>query len=161
MSALPETDRLWSAGLRDPKVWAVSLLVAIGVAVLMAIPTAILENPWFTRMTPVMGEQYFFWIATSIVMGLLAGTFAVGAPISRRGSGGGVGAGLLTTLAIGCPICNKLVVALLGVSGAISYFGPVQPLLGAAGLLLAAAALAVRVRDLRVGACRVEPATSS
>ena len=161
MSALPEPDRPLSAGLRDPKVWVVSLLAAIGVGVLMAIPTSIIENPWFTRMTPVEGEQYFFWIATSIVMGALAGTFALGIPIGRRGGGGGVGAGLLTTLAIGCPICNKLVVALLGVSGAISYFGPVQPVLGAAGLLLAVAALAVRLRDLRAGACRVEPAPST
>lgn len=161
MSALPDPDRLLSAALRDPKVWAVSLVAVIAVAVVMAIPTAILDNPWFTRMTPVTGEQYFFWIATSLVMGLLAGTFLVGARGSRRGGGGGLGAGLLATLAIGCPICNKLVIALLGVSGAISYFAPLQPVLGAAGLLLAAIALAVRVRDLRAETCQVEAATGT
>jgi len=41
-----------------------------------------------------------------------------------------VGASVLATFAIGCPICNKLVVALLGVSGALTCWAPLQPLIG-------------------------------
>lgn len=118
-----------------------------------AIPTAIIENPWFTRMTPVYADQYFYWIATSVLGGALIATYFGAAGAKRLG--GGIGGGVLGYLAIGCPICNKLIVALLGLSGAMSYFAPIQPLLGALGLLLVGVALAYRIRDMRRGACAV------
>lgn len=45
---------------------------------------------------------------------------------------------MLWVFAIGCPICNKLAVIALGVSGALAYFAPIQPTLGflSMGLLL-------------------------
>jgi hypothetical protein len=73
---------------------------------------------------------------------------------ARRPEGAGFGSGILGLLAAGCPVCNKLVVALLGVSGALSYFEPIQPFLGAAGLLIAAVALFIRLRGARQ-ACRL------
>lgn len=66
---------------------------------------------------------------------------------------GGLGAGRATLggfgayLAIGCPICNKVVVALLGVSGALNVFAPLQPVIGAASVALLGAMLAWRLRD--------------
>jgi hypothetical protein len=53
--------------------------------------------------------------------------------------------GFLAYLAVGCPVCNKLVLIALGSTGAIQYFGPVQPYLGAAGLLLLMYALRKRL----------------
>jgi hypothetical protein len=49
---------------------------------------------------------------------------------------GGAG-GLLTFFAVGCPVCNTLVLLPLGTNGAMSYFEPVQPVLSlaAVGLL--------------------------
>lgn len=126
---------------------------AAAVAVVSAIPTALIANPWFTRMTPIYTDQYFFWIATSIVAGPLLATYLPGQ--SLRGSVGGFGGGALAYLAIGCPICNRVIVGLLGVSGALSYFQPVQPLLGGVGLMLVAIALARRIRDVSRGSCRV------
>ena len=55
-------------------------------------------------------------------------------------------------LAIGCPICNKVVVALLGVSGALSVFAPIQPIIGAASIALLAGSLAWRLRDRALSA---------
>jgi hypothetical protein len=57
---------------------------------------------------------------------------------------GGAGA-LFSFLAVGCPVCNKLVLIALGYSGAIQYFAPVQPYLAAAGILLLAYALRKRL----------------
>jgi hypothetical protein len=54
----------------------------------------------------------------------------------------------MSFFAVGCPICNKLVVALIGVGGALSFFAPVQPYLAAAGLALLVASLGVRLRQL-------------
>lgn len=38
----------------------------------------------------------------------------------RSGLGSASGSSLVAALAVGCPVCNKLVVAALGVSGALN-----------------------------------------
>lgn len=142
--------------LLTPRFALVAALSSVVVGLLAAIPTAIIANPWFTRMTPIYANQYFFWMTTSVAAGALIASYFAGAPPSR--SGGGIGGGLLGYLAVGCPICNKLIVGLLGASGAMSYFAPIQPLLGALGLMLVCLALAYRMRDLRRGSCPVPTA---
>ena len=131
-----------------------TLVAAAAVVMALAIPTAILDNPWFSRMTPVEPEQYAFWIATSLLSGALIATYLL--PELRRGiASAGVGAGLLGVFAVGCPICNKLVVGLIGVSGALNYFAPIQPLIGAAAVGLSGWALFIRYRALRDPSCAV------
>lgn len=131
---------------------AVSAMAAGLVALALAIPTAIIDNPFFTRMTPVEPEQYVFWVATSLLGGALIATYLL--PELRRGIATvGVGSGLLGVFAVGCPICNKLVVSLIGVSGALNYFAPIQPLLGLAAVGLGAWALAIRFRALADPSC--------
>ncbi len=135
--------------------WRYLLVASAGaalVAVVLAVPTAIIDNPWFVRMTPVEPEQYVFWILTSLLSGALLGTYLL--PELRRGlAGPTAGAGLLGLFAVGCPICNKLVVTLLGTSGALSYFAPIQPLLGLAAVVLTSTALWVRFRAMRETSC--------
>lgn len=135
-----------------------SLLAAAAVGLFLAIPTAIIANRFFTRMTPVEPEQYLFWVLTSLLSGALLATYLL--PELRRGlTGPTAGAGLLGVFAVGCPICNKLVVALLGTSGALSYFAPIQPLLGLAAVALTSWALWVRFRALRNPSCPLPGAT--
>ena len=38
----------------------------------------------------------------------------------------------LSFFSVGCPICNKLVVFLLGIGGAMTFFNPLRPFLGIA-----------------------------
>jgi hypothetical protein len=54
--------------------------------------------------------------------------------------------GLLGFLAIGCPVCNKLVVVALGTTGALSWFAPIQPVLAVASVAVLAVALRTRLR---------------
>lgn len=132
--------------LSTPRALAFGSAGAAATALLIALPTAVLSSAFFTRMTPVRPLDYVFLALTALGMGLLAATYAGPAvPASERRT---VAGGLLAFLAIGCPICNKVVVLLLGVSGALTYFEPLQPLLGASGLLLLVTALMVRVRGL-------------
>jgi hypothetical protein len=65
-----------------------------------------------------------------------------------------MGSGVLTFFAVGCPICNKLVIVLLGISGALTYFEPLQLYLGIASLIFLVWTLLLRVRSV-VGACPV------
>ncbi len=123
-------------------------------AVAIGVPTAVLPNAFFTRMTPARPLDYVFLALTALLVGAIAATYAApGGTVAGRAGGMMVG-GLLPFVAIGCPICNKLVVLALGVSGALRYFEPVQPLLGAASLALLGAAAWARLRSVGAGCTR-------
>ena len=77
-------------------------------------------------------------------------------PGDERAGALGTVAGLGAFLAIGCPVCNKLALILLGTSGALTIWAPLQPVLGVASLVLLVGTLAWRLRiRARGGACRV------
>jgi hypothetical protein len=61
---------------------------------------------------------------------------------------GGVG-GLLAYFAVGCPVCNKLVVLALGATGALEFFAPLQPALAVLGVVVLGVALRARLRAAR------------
>lgn len=123
-------------------------------ALVIGLPTAVIPNRFFTRMTPVRPQDYLFLAVTALLAGAIVATYVVplrpGFTLASE-EGKVTGGGLLSFLAIGCPICNKLVVLALGVSGALRFFEPVQPVLGMASIGLLAYTAWYRVRQLRSG----------
>lgn len=84
--------------------------------------------------------------------GLIAGTFAL--PAGAGSEGKVLSGGLLSYLAVGCPICNKLVVLMLGTSGALTFFAPAQLYIGLASLALLGWTLRLRARAI-AGPCPI------
>ena len=121
-------------------------------ALVIGIPTRVVPNGFFRRMTPTRPLDYAFLAVASGLVGL---TFAIRSSRPVEGNGKVLAGGLATALAVGCPICNKVVVALIGTAGALGVFAPIQPALGAAGVALLIAGLRRRLRDLRATACSV------
>jgi len=115
-------------------------LVATGV------PTDLLPNPLFRRMTPPTWWDRPVWLLSALLIALITATYVQPQP-ARQAERRALSGGLLSVLAVGCPACNKLVVLLLGLGGAVRYFQPVQPLLAATGLALLVTTLALRVRS--------------
>jgi hypothetical protein len=146
--------------------WLAAAAGAVGAALAIGLPTEIVPNPWFHRMMPVEWWNLPVLLATAVLSGLLLATYVrdgrTAAGRDAAGTRGGVG-GLLAFFAVGCPVCNKLVVVALGTSGAMSWFAPAQPFLALGALALLAVALRGRLRGQR--ACALpdspEPATSS
>ncbi|MER6178647.1 hypothetical protein [Streptosporangium sp. NPDC001681] len=132
--------------------WLVGLIAAVVTALAVGVPTGIVETSLFTRMTPVLWWNYPVWGLTAILTGLITATYVapVQPPPSQQKRT--LIGGLLSAFAVGCPICNKLVVMALGVSGAFTYFAPVQPILAVGSVILLAEALRRRMRALR--SCR-------
>ncbi len=144
-------------------------LLAVGAGLgwlfLSGLPTEMFDTPLFVRMTSVRWWDYPFWVAGAVLVGLLAATYVaapgekipegVPAAVFRGGSQGEkfFGGGVLSVFAIGCPVCNKLVVLALGSGGALAYFAPLQPFLGFLSVGLLLYALRVRLRAER--ACPV------
>jgi len=56
---------------------------------------------------------------------------------------------VLSFLAVGCPVCNKLVVLAVGASGALSYWAPVQPFPAVASAGLLVFAVRQRLRGMK------------
>ena len=107
------------------------LLVAPLTVPLIGLPTAVVPDRFFVRITPTRPQDYLFLALTALLVGPIAATYVVPQGPSLPGREGRLGGGgLLSFLAIGCPICNKLVVLALGLGGALRWFAPIQPLLG-------------------------------
>ena len=134
---------------------AVGLLAAFLTALVIVIPTGIVQTPWYHRMTPVLWWNYPVWAASSILTGALVATYVRDPAVQVPATQGGTTllGGTLSLFAVGCPICNKLVVMAVGVSGALNWFAPIQPILAVGSLVLLAYALWARRRTAT--ACRI------
>ena len=142
----------------------VGMASAGATAVLIGIPTDVIPNPWFGRVVGVRPLDVAVLVSLSVLLGALAATYVIAGSSGTAVPRAGLGSGVVGWLAVGCPVCNKAVVLLLGASGATSTFEPLQPLLGLLSVLLAATALALRIRAMRRGACELprsrEPANA-
>ncbi len=129
---------------------AVAYGLGTGAAVLLliGIPTVLIPNPWFSRMVPTRPQDYAFLALTVLLSALIGATYAFPAACPLQ-EGKLTAGGFLSFLAVGCPVCNKIVVLALGTTGAMRYFEPAQPLLAIAGIALLGYALIVRLRAIR------------
>lgn len=126
--------------------WSVAAGAAVVVALLVGLPTDVIPNPVFGRPVPVTWWSYPVLVVTAVLGGVLAATYVrTDDELDRPARTGGVG-GLLSFFAVGCPVCNKVVVLALGTVGARRWFEPLQPLLAVASIVLLVVALRSRVR---------------
>lgn len=135
--------------------WSALVVVAILTFFIIGIPTDVVPNPYFGRDVSVTSWSIWVLALTSLLSGALFATYIQAAPNmddSKSAKFGGLGA-VLTYFAIGCPVCNKLALIALGYTGALQYFAPVQPYLGAASLALLAYVFVKRV--LNEGTCKI------
>ncbi len=159
------TLRTWTA-----RQWWSAALAGAGVALAVGLPTDVVPNPVFGRPVPVTWWSYPVLALTAAMGGVLIATYVrptsdletdtedgrspAGASIEleaeaeRQAKTGGV-AGMLSFFAVGCPVCNKIVLVALGTAGARQWFEPFQPVLAVASLLLLGYALMARLTSAR------------
>lgn len=128
--------------------------------VLVGVPTDIIDTPLFGRDVPVRWWEYPVLAATT---GLTAAWFAIPGPArSDRVRDTPFGAVMLSLFAVGCPVCNKLILVALGTSGALSFWQPIQPIVAlfSVGLLSFAVRQRWRRRDCTDSTC-TSPAAGS
>ena len=139
----------WAVLLTWPaRRWLVALATAAGCVLVVAIPTDLIDTPVFGREVPPTWWAWPSLLVSSLLAGLLVATYVRAPaqpdrPSSRRGGWAGA---LLTYFAVGCPVCNKLVLVALGTSGALSVWAPLQPFLALIALALLIVAVGQRRR---------------
>lgn len=128
--------------------WVAAALAALISGALIAVVTAMIDNPVFGRAVPTTWWAWPVLAVSAVLSGLLVATYvrepgrSVDDWVSRPG---GIG-GLLTLFAVGCPVCNKLVLIALGSAGAMRWFAPVQPVLAITAVALLIWGLRARLR---------------
>ena len=127
-----------------PTQWLVAFFGGLTTFLALGLPTDVIDNPVFGRAIDETPWAMPVLLVTSVLAGLLLGTYVNARPFDRAAKSGSFG-GLLAYFAIGCPVCNKLVLLALGTTGAVNYFEPVQPYLAALGIVALAYAFHKRV----------------
>ncbi len=131
--------------------WMFALGTAVATVLVVGIPTDLIPNPVFGRDIPPTAWSWPVLILTAVLAGMVAATYVARKDTPDRERGGKLGAAgaFMTFFAVGCPVCNKLVLLALGYTGALQFFAPVQPFLAVGSIVLLAAALILRVRRER------------
>lgn len=132
----------------DSRQITVGILSGLVYLLFVAIPTDLIPNPVFGREIPPTWWSWPSLIVTTVLVAALTASYikprdAVAAEkedlAARQAAGGdsadeaptkkGIIGAALTYFAVGCPVCNKLVLLALGYNGALTWFEPFQPLL--------------------------------
>lgn len=109
---------------------------AVAMFLLLGTVAALWANPLFMRMTPAGG----FEIGLLLLQSLLAGVY-VGLPASRCGKRTAGAGAIVGFLGIACPVCNKVLVLLIGSALLLEYFEPVRIYVALGGAALLALAV--------------------
>jgi hypothetical protein len=124
--------------------------------VFIALPTDLIDTPLFSREIPPTAWSWPVLVLSAVLAGLVTATYVAhpqGAAPSRAAGRVGMAGWLVTFFAVGCPVCNKLVLLALGTTGAMQFFEPIQPYLAAASVVLLVFALYARMT--REYSCRL------
>ncbi|MDJ0324760.1 hypothetical protein QMG61_13430 [Cryobacterium sp. PH31-AA6] len=145
--------------------WWIALTTAVGTYLVIAIPTDLIDTPFFAREIAPTTWSWPALAVSSILAGLVFATYVAypeGAAPSRSEGRLGLAGWMITFFAVGCPVCNKIVLLALGASGALQFFEPVQPYLAGASILLLGWALHARLtRESSCALNVVEPTKES
>lgn len=103
----------------------------------LSIPTAVIPNRFFIRMTPVFWFDYIFLVINSILIGIYFGiTYSSPKPEVCVVEKKSIFAQVLSFLGIACPICNKILVFIFGTIFLLTYLEPLRPYLSLLSALL-------------------------
>ncbi|MEM7275552.1 MAG: hypothetical protein AAF547_20925 [Actinomycetota bacterium] len=140
--------------------WLRAAAIAVVAGVIIAIPSDLIDTPFFGRPgVPVRGVDYVVLAVTAALIGLILAIRPGPSAAAESQETRTILGGFVSFLAVGCPVCNQLVVALVGTSGALSWWAPVQPVVGLAAIGLLLYTLRLRLRTYRLTACPL-PAAS-
>ena len=142
------------------KSYVIGILEALFIFTVFGIITVLIKNPFFSRMTPTHWYDYLFLTLTAVLSGAYTGLWYYNKKRNKSISdkcnytaAGGVIGGLFS---FGCAICNKLLVFLLGLSGVMIYFMPLQPILGVISIAILSYAVYIQLRNMKIPRSKIK-----
>ncbi len=74
--------------------WLAAGAGVLATALLTGLPTDIVPNPFYRRMTAILWWDYPVWAASAVLAGIVIATYTRGVPVGAPG-GAGLGGGIL------------------------------------------------------------------
>ena len=107
------------------------------------------------RLVAVEWWNYVVLVLDSVLIGLIAATFARGSRAADRRDRTMTGvSGLIGTAALACPACSPLAIPLFGAGGILAFMAPDRGLVAFLSTALLAVTLVLRLRGSR--SCEIE-----
>ena len=138
-----------------PRTWLRAIPPALIAALFIAIPSDLIDNRIFGRPVAPRPIDYVILTITAGLIGLILAIRAPEGVATETQERRTLGSGFLSFLAVGCPVCNQAVVALVGTSGALSWWAPVQPVVGMFAVALLVWTLRQRLQTYQLTACPI------
>lgn len=137
----------------DRSTWTRAIPFAAVAFVVIGVPADLIDTRLFGRPIEPRSVDYVILAITAGLIGLILAIRPVESVATETQERRTLWSGLVSFLAVGCPVCNQAVVALVGTSGALSWWAPVQPIVGAAAIALLLFTLRQRLRTYQVASC--------
>lgn len=139
-----------------PITWLRAIPLALIAAVVIAVPADLINTSFFGRPVEPKSIDYFILAITAALIGLILAIRPEQLTIrDEQDQTRTIWGGFVSFLAVGCPVCNQAVVALIGTSGALSWWAPVQPVVGLAAIALLVHTLRRRLDTYELAACPI------
>lgn len=130
-------------------IWLPAFVYSTGFFILFGIVTDLIQNKFFIRMTNITISDYVFLTLTSVLLGTYVSFYRYGKKHSNKAcTAATYSGGFFGFLGFGCPVCNKIIVLLLGVTGVLTYIEPYRPFIGSAGIGLMGYAVYSKGKDI-------------
>ena len=139
MTAIAQTFRGFSR--LTPGEWAWSAAWAMGIFVALGTLTALWNNPFFIRMTPISTVDYAILAAEAGLLGLFLGIRKESCPIKGATLGG-----VLGFQGFACTICNKVLVLAFGPVALLTWYEPYRYWVGGLGIAVLVFIVAMRLK---------------
>ncbi len=104
---------------------------------ILGIPTAVIRNHFYFRMTPAFWFDYVFLVVNGTLIGFyFAITYTSTQPEACKIEKKSLFASLLAIFGIACPICNQILMLIFSTTFLLSFLEPVRPFISLASTLL-------------------------
>ena len=130
------------------KYLSIGLLASIILFLLFGIPTDLVPNKYFIRMVPIKITDYIFLSLTSIMLGAYIALHYYSKKTSKKCDYAAYGGAVAGVFAVGCPICNVLLISLFSATAILTYFEPYRPILGVLTIGILGAAIFYKSKPL-------------
>ncbi|MGH2831254.1 MAG: hypothetical protein ACRDK2_00625, partial [Solirubrobacteraceae bacterium] len=131
-----------------PRRWRIAGWWFLGSFLAMGIAGETLPGASLDRAVPVQWWNYVTLILSPALIGLCAATFAVSEPRRSRlpgATGAGI-SGVISTVAMACPVCSPLAIPIFGSAGVLSFLEPERGLIALLSIVLLVVTLGLRLR---------------
>lgn len=125
-----------------------ALTAGLVTVIAAGVPTDIIDTPFFGREVPVRWWEYPVLAVTAVLTALW---FGIRPGTQEHRPTGAMAGVVLAVFAVGCPVCNKIVLLAIGTSGALGFWAPLQPVLAVVSLALLTVAVVLRRRQSLCG----------